>query len=181
MLAIAVDDCRNLGGETCSRSEDPSVGDVYVAAQLDNSAGEEYEAIDKFTPEGQPVEQIHVIKYLEEAGEKKGEAEEVELEPEQTHGLTVGPDGTVWLYYEEGYLYGLSDAKLSEATVQQKPLEFPGLTGEPAPGLATDARLATVAHGDFYLALAFPAGEGTREVISKWRLIDNQAHEPEQN
>ncbi len=178
LLAIAVDDCRNLGGETCSRSEDPSVGDVYVAAQFDNSGGEEYEAIDKFTPEGQPVEQVHLIKYLEEAGEKKGEAEEVELEPEQTHGLTVGPDGTVWLYYEED-LYGLSDAKLSEATVQQKPLEFPGLEGEPAPGLATDARLGTDTHGEFYLAQAFPAGEGTREVISKWRLIDNQAHEPE--
>jgi hypothetical protein len=170
VLAIAVDNCTNVKGEACTSTEDPSVGDVYVAATLKRE-GEEFEAIDKFSATGQPIEAIHVVKYLQEPGQKRSEAEAEELFAEEAHGLTVGSDGTVWLYYEED-LYGLSDVKLSEATVKQKPLSF-SLAGAPASGLAVDAQ------GDFYLAQEVSAGEGDRDVISEWKSVENESHEAE--
>lgn len=169
VLAISVDNCRNGKGEVCSTTEDPSVGDVYVAATFEHEE-EEYEAIDKFTPEGEPIEASHIVKYVQEEGQKRSEAESEELLAEETHGLAVAPDGTVWLYYEEE-LYGLSDVRLTEATVKQKPLSL-SLGGEPAAGLAADAS------GDFYVAQHLNGSEGTRNVVSKWATVEKEAHEP---
>jgi WD40-like Beta Propeller Repeat len=168
VAAIAVDDCVTSAGVPCSKAEDPSVGDVYVLAQA-GSEGEEG-AVEKFSATGQALERITVVRWREpgEREGEKGELEKEELEFEEAHGLTVGPDGRVWLYYGED-LYGLSDVALNEATLAQRPLEL-SLTGEPAPGLAVDGG------GDVYVGqTGFGASGPAHELMSKWRHVQGKA------
>ena len=102
--AIAVDNCTTSAGKACPKGEgpgeDPSVGDVYVA----NEVGVEKEEIVKLSPTGELLERTTKASYREGSGETEREL----LEAGETHGLTVGPNGTVWLYYDEE-LYSLSD------------------------------------------------------------------------
>jgi WD40-like Beta Propeller Repeat len=162
-LTIAVDN-----------SAGPSQGDVYLATPLNEE--EEYEQIDKFTSDGQPIEAVHVIKYLtgkpvgktekQRNKEEKEHTETAELEASETHGLAVGPDGTVWLYYEEE-IYSLGDAGLKSTA--RVPLE-PELQGEPASGLAIDA------HEDFYIPETIEdPPQPPLTVLSEWKLAQSEA------
>jgi hypothetical protein len=137
----------------------------------------EYAAVDKFAPEGGALEEFA---YDEKACEReKNEpnggplACELELETEDAHGLTIAPDGTVWLYYEEELL-PFSDAHLSAAP-QHPPLS--GFTvGEPPEGL--DAGLAEDTRGHFYIAQQIPGPGGQPlDVISAWETVNSQQGE----
>jgi hypothetical protein len=162
--AIAVDDC-NHDGTPCTEAEDPSVGDVYVLAPREHEE-EAYEALEKYSPEGRPLERATKFVYQEH-----GETEKLEEpEAEETHGLTVDPQGTPWLYYEET-LYPLDNTTLKSPAALQ-PLTFT-LTGEPATGLAVDAQ------GDFYLAHTLAGNAARITAVSKWSTIENEAHESE--
>jgi DNA-binding beta-propeller fold protein YncE len=79
--AIAVD--------SSTSPQDPSAGAVYVEART----SEESAAIDKFGPEGAPLQ-------VEHAGGGK--------HFEVLHGLTVAPDGSLWVYNEE-HVYVFDD------------------------------------------------------------------------
>ena len=145
--AIAVDNSTN--------PEDPSKGDVYVAAPREHEE-EAYEAIEKYTPNGKPLERITKIPYTEE-----GETEKLEEpEAEETHGLTVGAEGTPWLYYEET-LYPLNSQTLKKPAARA-PFEI-SPSGEPANGLALDS------HGRFYAGHQPPSPAQPGDVISEWR------------
>lgn len=147
-VAIAVDNSTQTG--------DKSAGDVYVLTEYADKTEEEgltkeeeetgghvhvdsaHEAIDKFSPNGEKLEQTDEARYeiREESGGKiEKEKQAIELEPAHSYGLAVAPNGSVWLYYEEG-LYDLGDKKLSEDH-NPPPLEA-SLNGEPAPGLVID-------------------------------------------
>ena len=120
---------------------------MYLATEAN---GKKLEQIDKFTAAGTPLEKTETVKYRE-AGEKQPETEE--LEAEETHGLTVAADGTVWLYYEEE-LYELS---ASHAIKQ------PG--GEPRtvePQLDRGSGLAADTAGRLLLRAAEPVSLGRR-------------------
>jgi hypothetical protein len=148
VLSIAVDNCTTSKDQPCTEEEDPSVGDVYVAAE--SGLEGEKEAIEKFSPAGEPLERITKIRY-----ETEGSTESEELEPEEAHGLTVGPNGAVWLYYEES-LYGLSDVKLGTRTTT--PVLNVEIEGNPEFGLAVDGS------GDFYVGHEDQLG---RDVVAK--------------
>lgn len=148
--AIAVDNATS--------PEDPSKGDLYVIAPREHEE-EAYEAVEKYSPEGKPLERITKIPYQE-----AGEREEIEEpEAEETHGLTLDADGTAWLYYEET-LYPLNNAALKKPSTLQ-PLTF-SLAGEPAAGLAAGP------DGRFYLGqdTAGPAGQPL-DVTSAWQTV----------
>ncbi len=148
--AIAVDNSTDF--------EDPSQGDVYVIAPREKEE-EAYEAIEKYSPEGKPLERITKIPYQEE-----GEPEKLE-EPEagETHGLSIDADGTPWLYYEET-LYPLNSTTLKKPATQQ-PLTFT-LTGEPAAGLAA------APGGRFYIGQALPGPTGQPlDLTSTWQTL----------
>ncbi len=137
-------DTQAIAVDNSAEGSDPSRGDVYVATEF----LDEQEQIDKFGPNGEPLEEISEARY-EEPSEvertEKEEREEVvgeELEAEETHGLTVAGDGTVWLYYEED-LYGLSDVSLK--TAGEAPLAAEFELGDARAGLAIDDRV------DFYV------------------------------
>lgn len=171
VMGIAVDNCTKKDGEACSVEEDPSVGDVYVLKEYapgehpnqhklteeelelkvaEEASGQhaysELAAIDKLSPSGERLHKTGTIRYQEGGLEK-----ELELECEEgtgARGLTVGLDGTVWLYYEgelfngEGELFALSDRN---ASLAQAPLRFElGQEREPGRGVAVDGS------GDFY-------------------------------
>ena len=172
-IGLAVDNCTNAGGEPCTKTEDPSVGDVYVLAEalveqkekelveeetrIGGHFDSEYAAVEKFTPAGEPIERITEVKYGP-PGVKKSELEEEEIETEEAHGLTVGPEGTPWLYYEE-QLYPLSDVALKDAAGLPLQAETEG---------SSQAGIALDAHGDFYLGREGFAATGTPpDVITK--------------
>ena len=98
--AIAVDNCTSAAGQPCTKAEDPSVGDVYAATRYITAEDEEdeegHEVIQKFGPDGKQLEWTEKISYQEE-----GEQVREKLQAEYADGLTVAPNGTVWLYYEE--------------------------------------------------------------------------------
>ncbi len=190
VMSIAVDDCTKSDGEPCSPEEDPSVGDVYVLGETARGGekkelGREEEAtgqhayseravIDKLNGAGQPLKQVGAVRYQE-----GGVQRVLELECEEgegARGLTVGPDGTVWLYYEgelfagEGELFALSDMKLDQS---EAPLRFQlGSERQPVRGVAVDGS------GDFYTGyvgrLRLPVYGRTpalveRMAMAKWR------------
>ena len=163
VISIAVDNCTTPAGTPCSKAEDPSVGDLYVLkeyafgerkhshtlseeelelAEQEQATGEhafsEDAAIDKFSPTGQPLKHTRAVDYHE--GELEGE---LELETEDTRGLTVAPDGTPWLYYQgemftgEGELFALANKNLSRAKPPQR-FVLPAQTAL-GDGLAVDA------------------------------------------
>ena len=162
VISIAVDNCTTPAGAPCSKSEDPSVGDLYVLKEyafgehkhsrtlteeeLELAESEqltaqhafsEAAAIDKFSSSGEPLTKTRTIKYTENAVEG-----EVELEAESALGLTVAPDGTVWLSYAgelfpgEGELFALNDRKTSRAAPPLR-YQLPG-EREPWRGVAVD-------------------------------------------
>ena len=159
--AITLDNCTHEG-EPCT--EDPSVGDLYVAAK----SGEEGEAIEKFAPDGAELERITKVKY-----EELGFSEAEELEAEDTNGLAVGSNGTVWLYYAER-LYPLSDENLSNETKEPLETGFEGGAGGTArPGVA-------VAGGDFYVGHeGFGESRGQSDVVAKEVLEEESETELE--
>lgn len=187
VMGLAVDNCTRPGGEACTTEEDPSVGDVYVLSELASAkegredeelealTGERvfslYAAIDKFAADGAALEQD--LKRFRYAG---GEGKE-ELEAESAHGLAVGPHGTPWLHYEEE-LFPISDVGLAakeqaKGTEQRAPLSL-SLEGEPAPGLALDAR------GRFYIPHVLSSATGEpQQQISEWQLLGGDGEEPE--
>jgi hypothetical protein len=156
---ITVDNCSHEG-HPCTTKEDPSVGDVYIAAPHEHEE-QRYESLLKLSPAGRQLEHAGKITYSEE-----GERETLEeIEPAEVDGLSAAPDGTVWLSTEED-LYPLSDQKLS-STAGAAPLEVT-LEGQPAPGLATDGTL-------FYLGVqTAPHGPDT---ITAWRLAEGELSE----
>jgi NHL repeat len=152
--AIAVDNCTYGEDETCKKSGkecppedeacektvDPSVGDVYVATRYVTAVDEEDEAgreiVQKFGPDGKQLEWIEKVSYQEE-----GKQVRERLEAGYGDGLTVAPNGTVWLYYEER-LFALSDERLNSEN------EVGDTSGQPltvevpigaAPGVAVGA------------------------------------------
>ncbi len=176
VMGLAVDNCTQSGGEPCSTTEDPSVGDVYVLAP----SGTEYAAIDKFGADGEPLERA--AKKFHYAGgctteKDKPIACEEGLEATEAHGLAVGPRGTLWLDYEEE-LYPISGAGLGAKeqlsdTEQNTALSF-SVNGEPSAGLALDA------DGRFYIPYALPGSvEPALQAVSKWQLLTGGAAEPE--
>lgn len=149
-VAIAVDNSTQTG--------DKSAGDVYVLTEYADKTEEEgltkqeeetgghvdseHEAIDKFSPNGEKLEQTSEARYeiREESGGKiEKERVAIALNPAHSYGLAVAPNGSVWLYFEESFpeLYDLGDKKLSEDH-NPPPLEAL-LNGEPAPGLVINA------------------------------------------
>jgi hypothetical protein len=173
-FAIAVDNCVNKEGKPCSKTEDRSVGDVYVLKEF---AKEEYLAISKFGPNGEKLEEFAYNEKAcenEEKGKKEGNkanggllACELELETEEAHGLAVGSDGTLWLYYDEE-LYGFSDGELETHAIGPIPVEL--ANGEPTSGLSVDA------HDDFYVAQTIlDPPQPPFTVLSKQRLVQGVA------
>ncbi len=111
--AIAVDNS--------SDSQDPSKGDVYVAAASEAGAEAlERDFIYKFTPTGEKLMKKSIFK-----GKEEGEAAELELEDIQ--GLAVDASGTLWVYWEEeGHISGLSDAQPNKWIPTDTPVGFEG-------------------------------------------------------
>jgi NHL repeat len=145
---------RGIAIDNSTNSEDPSRGDVYVEVSPfeTEEGGKEFEregAIEKFTPEGVPVEkgsQITVFKVLRENFNTK-KLEPVSEEIEEPHGIFVGPAGNLYLYDEE-YVAKFSDGapNKTESTVEA---EF---EGSEAYGLAVDPQ------NNLYLGSEFPSG-----------------------
>jgi hypothetical protein len=163
--AIAVDNCTTSTGKACPKGEgpgeDPSVGDVYVAKEV-GVGGEE---IVKLSPSGELLERTTKASYREGSGEPEREL----LEADETHGLTVGPDGTVWLYYDEE-LYSLSDHGFA-AKNNPPPLSFP-LEGGPELGVAVDVQ------GHFYIGQEGYSNSGTPpHVFRKWQVVEGELQE----
>ncbi len=156
--AIAVDNSTN--------PEDPSVGDIYIAAPREHEE-EAYEAIEKLSPDGKQLERITKIPYSEEGENDKLE----EPEAEETHGLTVGVEGTPWLYYEES-LYPVNQASLKRPAARP-PLEL-SLNGEPANGLAVDSR------GRFYTAQQLAGAQRPTSIVSEWQAVPGSQTELEE-
>jgi hypothetical protein len=145
--AIAVDNSRSPG--------DPSAGDVYVEAKT----SEEHPAIDKFSAAGAPLEIKH--------GAQNEHFEEL-------HGLTVDPNGALWVYNaEELHVYDDGEPNVlcpepghghGVPTCPGFGLAEPELEGEPRDGLA-------VAGGDVYLAQSgLAGGSQPRTAVGKFAL-----------
>lgn len=120
---------------------DPSKGDIYVEAVTPfeeevkgHSIEQEYTTIDKFSPSGTLLRQIKKIKEVKGVGPFSEEIED-------PHGLTVAPDGEVWISNETD-LIGLTDGEPNRFAVELEPEEVE----EGRQGLAVDAS------GDFYIA-----------------------------
>ncbi len=107
--AIAVDDCRNGEGRTCTVGEDPSVGDVYVVG------GKATNVIYKFNGEG----------VLQGTIEKFGSVSFGVIE-----GVAVDSTGSLFVWQADGAIDRFSDATVNEGA---ESLET-GLKG--APGFA---------------------------------------------
>jgi hypothetical protein len=170
--AIAVDDCTNSNGASCTGSEDPSVGDVYVATgyatKKEEADEEQHETIDKFGPNGEELERVEKIKY-----EELGEKEETErLETKETDGIAVSARGAVWLYYEEK-LFSVGDVQLGGRA--KEPLETGFEEGVWRPGVAVAAT------GEFYIGHdGVGGGQKPPDVIAKEVLEEESATELEE-
>ena len=127
-----------------------------------------YQAIEKLSPAGKQLERITKIAYQQEGEEEKLE----EPEAGETHGLTIGVEGTPWLYYEET-LYPLSSSTLKKPSLLQ-PLTF-SLTGEGAPGFAASPA------GRFYIGQDVPGPTGQPvDVTSTWQTTPGSQELEEQ-
>ncbi len=108
---IAVDNCTTGLGVRCSKlTEDPSVGDVYVAGEV-KAGGTAHQAIYKFEADGTYLGQI--TGSCENAGEIpplcSGFAEFTELE-----GVAVDPAGELWVSQASGKIENYSRALANE-------------------------------------------------------------------
>jgi len=135
--AIAVDNC-TVDSISCSKEQDPSVGDVYVASTTPSHAKEpepeEGLRVDKFSAEGAPITKLATFKL------PKQRAEDFE---EHIDGVAVdSANGALLIYVKDGKIYRFNDAGINqaEAVVQSS-------AGEGRPGFALDAE------GDFYVGI----------------------------
>ncbi|MGO9490060.1 MAG: hypothetical protein ACLQBB_13670, partial [Solirubrobacteraceae bacterium] len=141
--------------DNSSATEDPSAGDVYVEARTG-----EHAMIDKFSFEGDPLQIRHGA-----AGEHF----------EELHGLSVAPNGSLWVYDEED-IYVFDDGEPNHAcpepgkkhgpTCPGFGIVEPELEGEPRNGLAVDG------DGTIYAAQSGLAGGlQARTAIGKFTLL----------
>ena len=117
---IAVDNCKNVLDEPCSKLEDPSVGDVYVAGSFGQGG------VYKFTADGVPL-----------VGIKTGNND---------HGVAVDPEGKVWVSARDE-IESYSDAEpnvfVSSVDLQEhRGSEYYGHSehGDTYSGLAVDSK-----------------------------------------
>jgi len=123
---------------------DPSAGDLYVETL---SADEELERpgrIEKFSPTGTVLGRVT----------REGERFEEEL-----HGLTVGPDGTLWVYDEEVVL-AFTDGLTNEFSGEFEPEEVTS----PQRGVAVNR------NGDFLLAQK-PLGDNSPTLVGAFNSL----------
>jgi uncharacterized membrane protein len=117
---IAVDNSchlQHLSGSACAAA-DPSNGDVYVTDS-------EHRVLDKFYPDG-----VYTGDQLTESG--PGSHSGASFHP--LRGVTVDPNGGVWVYQETGEIDSFSDA-LANAFQTRRYSPF----GETKPGFAVDS------------------------------------------
>ena len=187
-FGIAIDNC------TVECSKDPSAGDIYVLKETaskteekeliksEEGTGEhaysEYATIVKLSPDGEKLERTEKHTFDYEGGCTKSAkraycSAELENGGEDAQGITLGPDGTVWLDETEE-LFPLGDTSLSgvgEPAESHKPL-VPTLEGEATLGL-----LAEDARNHFYIGHQLAGPTGLVSVISAWEVIKNEAGE----
>ncbi len=115
---IAVDDC-TTGGHACSTTEDPSVGDVYVAGPKSAKGNQSEDTVlYKFSPTGTELGSIKA----------KGPIE----------GVAVDHAGTLFIYYEKEApaIAEYSDAEPNVAVGKPLPTEIANID----PGLAVNSK-----------------------------------------
>ncbi len=121
-VALAVDSAG-------SRLYDPSAGDVYVVSAREDKEGEARDRVYKYTPDGTLIQTI--ARFRETEGE--------ELKFEALDGVTVGPNGEMYVYGEAGEgeerVFVFSNAAKSRGWVSFEP----ALSGHPTPGLAVNS------------------------------------------
>jgi DNA-binding beta-propeller fold protein YncE len=144
--AVAVDNCTQAqaSNEACSETEDPSVGDVYVAAAKKGSKAElgEDEYLYKFNAN------------LEEVWSKKLK--------DDIYGLAVSQSGGLFVYGQQGGISSFNDA------VENAALPATSVSSA-AKGAATRA-FAVESNGNFYAGVLAaeeeaPAGSTMRELL----------------
>jgi hypothetical protein len=106
---VAVDDCVTKLGEVCSKTEDPSVGDVYVT---DIGHG----VIDKFSSTGEYLEQLTETEYCEQRELPPCSGSKIIKAPfRELRNVAVDPSGGLWVYggteseYCGGYVVQFND------------------------------------------------------------------------
>jgi DNA-binding beta-propeller fold protein YncE len=139
-----LDRANGIAVDNSGSTQDPSAGDVYVEA----NTTEEHETIEKFSPEGTPLGSLR-----SDHGE----------EFEELHGLTVAPNGALWVYNEEE-LFVFDDSEENRpcpAAGKKYSAPCPGfgevepeVEGEPGYGVAIDGK------GGYY-AGAYGLGGGS--------------------
>jgi DNA-binding beta-propeller fold protein YncE len=159
--AIAVD---NSGG--------PSQGDVYVEAVTpfeEEVKGKEieteYAQFDKFTATGEVEGKPEVLSQIKSF--KDGIFGTVKFE--EPHGITVGPDGKVWVYNEELLVGYSGDTKNKFLKIVESEA-----SGEERNGLAVDPTAGS--KGGFYVAHELEGGEAPT-VIAKEHVVEEEGAE----
>lgn len=160
---------RSIAVDNSTAGEDPSRGDVYVETISAEGVG----AIDKFGPEGQPLERI---------GHVHGEV------LEEPHGIAVDPSGALWVYYEEAVV-PFSDGEPNKACPSFKHAAVPSCPGVATlePVLSSEGRsgnsplygLALDADGDVYVGHEGDGGGEPFDAIAKQLLVRPEGSEPE--
>ena len=160
---------RSIAVDNSTSAEDPSRDDVYVETISQEGVG----AIDKFGPEGQPLERI---------GHVHGEV------LEEPHGITVDPNGALWVYFEED-IVPFSDGEPNKACPIFKHAEVPSCPGVSTlePVLSSEGRsadsplygLALDGYGDVYVGHESDGGAAPFDAIAKQLLIRPEGSEPE--
>jgi DNA-binding beta-propeller fold protein YncE len=132
--AIAVDNCKNGLGEPCSKLEDPSVGDVYVTEHLPQGNEPEYAnpyAVYKFSSTGAYLGQLRRCpedEVLDGVCEPAGRP--TAGFSESVNGVTVSPEGDVWVGYSHGFEGSLSYEFSDTGTFIESPT-----SSAPGPGI----------------------------------------------